>query len=791
MEIIVVEGLSRAVGKLAIWRRSLLALSLGLIFLISAEGASASPGDLDTTFGTDGTTSVAPDPGAQPVLRDVIRLPGGGMLVSGGSNPQQSGILARFEENGKPDRSFGDNGVVRTPHSLWARIVPVDGGKVVAFGRSGRNAAIARFNSDGSPDQSFGEGGLRILNLRVLFSETDSVLEARGAGVDSAGRPVAVVQMGACSLSDEGSVTHEVVNFADEFCGNAAVIRLTAGGEPDPTFGDGDGIRIFASPGGRMATELTPDDRILIASVAFSDSGDIDVPNEGWQFIQRLLPDGIPDPVFGEKGWAVFYDEGEYPMAGILQSDLEGRITVSFGGRLMRLLSNGKRDFSFGRRGVARVGLDGLAARNDMSLHLGEGVITGEHIFLAGSATHWRRSGGRSAVVVRLNKDGTPDPRFSNDGIAARKIGPFIKFSLLERRIGLNSGSLLVDQKGRPVVGATGGPAENLRFTLTRFKGGKTKRLTCGGELATVQGTSGDDELVAGRITATGAGDDIIQGGGKRICAGGGDDRVESWQAGTVLLGPGDDFFSANSIGYEIRGGPGNDRILGRNLVADGGSGDDLIDATRPKDSDWYVNEKRLVGGPGKDHLLSNWGKDRLYGGPGPDVLRSGLEEDRLFGGSGDDSLYGEQAADFLIGGPGNDRIDGGSPGPAYHRYWANNRKVRGLLEILPHRIGRENLKFRVSCQEFRGSTFKSWSTSSVIVKNLKIENGRFRGKKIFDSGGFGYDSFEKVSGKVTPRWITVTIEDFEEQVESTTCTARNFKFRLKRIRPLRQIVRP
>jgi Ca2+-binding RTX toxin-like protein len=517
--------------------------------------------------------------------------------------------------------------------------------------------------------------------------------------------------------------------------------------------------------------------------------GDIDVPNQGWRIIQRLQQDGAADKGFGERSWAVFEDGSDHPMAGLLEAGDQGKVTVSFGGVLMRLLENGKRDKSFGNRGRAPTGTSGLIQRNNLNLRLGDGVITQDHIYLAGSATHSRRSGGRWSVVIRLNLDGMPDPTFSNDGLAARKIGPFVKFSLLERRIGMLSGRLLVDGSGRTIVGATGGAAENLRFTLSRFQGGKGKRLSCDGEPATVQGTPGDDRLAAGAVTVTGPGDDVVNGGGKLICTGGGDDKVESWEAGKVLLGSGDDRFSVNSIGGEVYGEDGNDRIFGRNMLADGGAGDDLIDTTRPRDPDWSVNDKRLIGGPGRDRLISGRGKDRLYGGPGPDVLRSGLEEDSLFGGPGNDSLFGEEAADLLVGGPGMDRLDGGPAGPDYRRYWANNRRVRGLIEVLPDRIGRVNLKFKTTCSVRGGSPRKYWESSYVLSEGMKIRNGRFGGSFDFDTG-YGYAGDERTSGTVTSKWITVTIHRYEDQVESTTCTARNLKLRLKRIRPLEQILR-
>ena len=73
-----------------------------------------------------------------------------------------------------------------------------------------------------------------------------------------------------------------------------------------------------------------------------------------------------------------------------------------------------------------------------------------------------------------------------------------------------------------------------------------------------------------------------------------------------------------------IRGGPGNDRLIG------GGAAD------------------KIVGGPGNDVLIGRGGDDWIFGGPG---------EDRLIGGSGADQLHGGPGRDRLVGGPGRDQL--------------------------------------------------------------------------------------------------------------------------------------
>ena len=103
-------------------------------------------------------------------------------------------------------------------------------------------------------------------------------------------------------------------------------------------------------------------------------------------------------------------------------------------------------------------------------------------------------------------------------------------------------------------------------------------RASCAGYLATIVGTSGDDDLVGTSgpdVIATYAGNDTVAGAG------------------------GDDIVCA---------GTGNDRVTG-------GAGPD-----------------RVIGGRGTDEVIGNAGVDRLEGGLGRDTCRGGPGQDTAFG---------------------------------------------------------------------------------------------------------------------------------------------------------------
>jgi uncharacterized delta-60 repeat protein len=771
----------------------------------------ALPGDRDTGFGINGLLRAQVDPGAEPVLRDLIRLPDGSLIASGGSGVEDAGILVRFSANGELDPEFGTGGIAKTPTSLWASLFPVEGGKIVAFGRVGSDPAVARFNEDGSLDSGFGTGGISPIGIRGLFRDTESVLATDGPGVDSEGRIVASVQM-PCSLSGEGNEESPPGYwFGEAVCGDTALVRLAPDGSLDSTFGGGDGVTIVAAGAWKMRSSFGDNDVILLASSlhdAYND-GDDESWSVGQRFIRRLLPDGTVDAGFGESGWVTFSDERDHPRAGILTGDGEGGVLVSFGQTVIRLLASGQRDPAFGSNGEAPTAGRDLSGRHGLSLNLTDGVVTEDHIYLSGAGTPGIRNSSRYMVVVRLNMDGNPDPTFSNDGLAFRRSGPRLPYRMVQRRIGLEGASLVVDADGRATAGITSGSAENLTFALGRFRGGEGRRLSCGGRLATVQGTSGDDRLQAGTVTVTGDGSDSIGGSGGLICAGSGDDRVTSASATEIRLGPGDDI-SRNpgtwALGL-VKGGAGDDRLIGAMSRASGGPGEDLIDGSRRKRPVANSDGAVYSGGPGRDRLFSGRGTDLLLGGSGPDILRSGAEKDRLFGGRGNDRLYGGAsvdqlfgvwgndrlfggaASDRLYGGPGRDFLDGGGTGPNYRRYYVRTSKARGLIEILPGKIATSNVRFLQRCS--RGAR-PSWVGSGSLAPDLQVKKGRFKAGFFVDYSLPNHGemwSREKLSGVVRRNRIVLRIS-LSDQDDRVVCHTGRLRIVLKRIPALRQIER-
>jgi uncharacterized delta-60 repeat protein len=129
----------------------------------------APDGTPDSTFGQGGTvtTTVGSGGGATSVAIQAD----GKIVVLGGTGGEDPAFgLVRYETDGSLDQMFGSGGMVTTDFSPifdWAQKVAIQAdGKIVAVGGSAFTGggtqgefALARYNQDGTPDTTFGTDG--------------------------------------------------------------------------------------------------------------------------------------------------------------------------------------------------------------------------------------------------------------------------------------------------------------------------------------------------------------------------------------------------------------------------------------------------------------------------------------------------------------------------------------------------------------------------------------------------------------------------------------------------------
>ena len=186
-------------------------------------------GRLDSTFGGDGVTK---SPGA---IGDFFRLATGKILVSA-NRP------FRLTEEIELDRTYGSSGFGdRLPNNLLGGddAVTPNGGIVwtgETWNSPGIKIAVVMWRPDGTLEQSFGEGGVVRTELGTPNPEPSSISSMQGSRAAAGG--IAVQEDGRLV------VTADAYYYGDPSCPEGekgwrpVVLRYTADGELDPSFGD-------------------------------------------------------------------------------------------------------------------------------------------------------------------------------------------------------------------------------------------------------------------------------------------------------------------------------------------------------------------------------------------------------------------------------------------------------------------------------------------------------------------------------------------------------------------------
>jgi competence ComEA-like helix-hairpin-helix protein len=129
-------------------------------------------GSLDASFGTGGIVSTGFGPISEDGISDALLQPDGKILAVGLTDAEPDRIfdfaLARYNSDGSLDTTFGIEGKVTTSFgssdAFGAGAVLQPDGRIIVVGQnltpdSGFNFALARYNNDGSLDTSFGDNG--------------------------------------------------------------------------------------------------------------------------------------------------------------------------------------------------------------------------------------------------------------------------------------------------------------------------------------------------------------------------------------------------------------------------------------------------------------------------------------------------------------------------------------------------------------------------------------------------------------------------------------------------------
>ena len=351
-------------------------------------------GSLDPSFGAGGRVlTLIPQGRLAPYGPMAVATQADGKVVVAGGGGFR---LARYTVRGRLDPSFGRNGRVLTdfssvggsgPFSIAASVAVAPDGKLVAAGWTGNDLArlaLARYTARGQLDQSFGQGGKVVLGNRAALT---------AAAVEPGGKIVALGFIG----QDKGPPT-------------VVVLRFTAAGELDPSFGQGGEVRVDSLADVSYTFLLQPDGKIVVA-------GDLGFRAGGRAVLVRYTGDGALDPSFGTDGEVMVGDrpeslsalalepDGKLVVAGVILPDPSGGCPCTF--LLARYTQNGSLDPSFGQGGTALTNIPLSAA----AIQADGKIVTGA-------------TSQNDFIVARYLSSGGIDASFGSGGRVATGFGP-------------------------------------------------------------------------------------------------------------------------------------------------------------------------------------------------------------------------------------------------------------------------------------------------------------------------------------------------------------------------------
>ena len=249
-------------------------------------------GGLDPTFGDGG--AVATDFGSTDDYPQSVGLLADGRILVGGQNEinavASTGnyVLARYQVDGTLDTTFGTGGKVTIDvhgtEDTPGVVALVPGGKIVIAGTSARTTSLSstafdisavQLNADGTLDTSFADAGKLVTNFGPDRQQAYAINVDRSGRVILGGRYIGAAPQG------------------------FVVVRLTASGALDPTFGDG-GVVTTAFRAGAddvASSVLVQDDgKLLATGISTVGSSTTNIA------LTRYLPNGMLDLGFGTEG---------------------------------------------------------------------------------------------------------------------------------------------------------------------------------------------------------------------------------------------------------------------------------------------------------------------------------------------------------------------------------------------------------------------------------------------------------------------------------------------------------
>jgi uncharacterized delta-60 repeat protein len=403
-------------------------------------------------------------------------------------NPQ----MAKAADGGL-DPTFGQQGRVKTDFHqsndlAYGMALQPDGKMVVAgisfigISAAGGDFAVARYNADGTLDSSFGIGG----KVTTDFGLTD---QASSVVVQPDGK--IIVAGGTYPSFPAGG-------------GQFALARYNSDGSLDTSFGVGGLVRTSFGSSGCFASALVlqRDGKIIAGGTKY-----IDLQTNSDFGLVRYNSDGSLDSSFGNGGEVSTEFDGLLDNMSAVLVQPNGKLIAvgaasssitSFDFALVRYLSNGTIDTTFGSAGKVRTDFGG----SNIDMAFAAALQPDGKIVAAGTNTD--ATGSKvTFAIARYNSNGTLDPTFDSTGRASVDFGSF----------GQAAEEVLLQSDGKIVtVGfPSGSEGSDSDFLLAR--------LNANGSLDRSFGVGGKVRTSFGNLNG-GASAAVLQGDGKIVAAG-------------------------------------------------------------------------------------------------------------------------------------------------------------------------------------------------------------------------------------------------------------------------------
>lgn len=407
-------------------------LSCVAALALPTAALAIAPGDFDPSFGANGQVFYPLGAGSFPASQvNAVAIEPNGRIVLGGSATDSNGnkafLVATLNPDGSLDQSFGNGGRVvvqfgsgATPSSEVDAIAVQPDGKIVAGGGASFDYLVARLDERGNFDSSFGTGGAVIRD--TVPTDPGGTLGAGTVRAVQLQRDGQIVTAGdalipeCCGVAVATRLSGVDGTLDDSFGGTGAVEVVRAS-----NFG-----RHAAWAANALA--LQPDGKVLVAGTGAD-------ANSSEMLVARIAGNGDYDSSFADGGMFMddpfADDEGRGSSLDAIALQPDGEILVAGAASgsnhpgshtvLARVKpSNGSLDTSFGDGGLvfplANGGDDPPAQIEALAVQPDGRILIGG--FMADS------NGVNELVVSRLTgAKGVSDPSFGAGGKVVRQLG--------------------------------------------------------------------------------------------------------------------------------------------------------------------------------------------------------------------------------------------------------------------------------------------------------------------------------------------------------------------------------